>query len=183
MKFRTILIDPPWEQPMRGKRKRKKEPNLPPSLSYPTLSMQQILSLPVGELAEPGTHIWLWTTNAFLREGFDCMQSWGFKYLAPITWHKPSGTGNYFVHVTQTLLFGYYQKCQFNLERYLPTWFDALPGKRHSEKPPKSYEIIERVSEPERIELFARDKRDGWNVWGNEVISDIEFNSPSSHIK
>lgn len=163
---------------MRGKRIRKREPNLPDSLPYPTMSLEEIKSIPIQEFAEIGCHLWLWTTNAFLRQGFDVMEAWGFKYLAPITWHKPSGTGNYFVHTTQTLLFGYYQKCQFNLERYLPTYFDALPG-RHSQKPQYSYELIERISDPERLELFARSKREGWHVWGNEVDSDIEIDLSS----
>lgn len=179
MKYRTILIDPPWEQPMRSPRKRKREGILPPCLPYPTMPLSEIKSMRVVELAEVGCHLWLWTTNAFLRQGFECMDAWGFKYLAPITWRKPSGQGNYFVHVTQTILFGYYEKCQFNLARYLPTYFEGLPGK-HSAKPQESYELIEKVSDPERIELFARPWtsefpiRPGWNAWGNEIENGAE---------
>jgi len=175
MKFRTILIDPPWEQPISGKYKTSRNKR-PEKLPYPTMSLDEIKNLPVGDMAEIGCHLWLWTTNAFLRDGFDVMKSWGFKYLAPITWRKPSGMGNYFVHVTQTILFGYFEKCQFNLERYLPTYFEGLP-ERHSAKPLESYRLIERVSEPERLEIFARPwtpmfpVRHGWNVWGNEIPS------------
>ena len=186
MKFRTILIDPPWEQPLMRQRKRKH--GMPgKTLPYPTMGLEEIKNLPVREMAEAGSHLWLWTTNAFLRDGFDCMSAWGFKYLAPITWHKPSGVGNYFVHVTQTILFGYFERCQFNLERYLPTFFDGLPG-IHSAKPKESYQLIERISDPERLELFARPwslmfpVRHGWHVWGNEVESDVEFGEINARI-
>lgn len=176
--YRTILADPPWPQPLMKKRKRyNKMPQ--GGLPYPTMSLKQIKALPVGDLAEIGCHLWLWTTNAFLRQGFDVMQAWGFTYLAPITWVKPSGIGNWFVHVTQTILFGYKEKCQFNRERYLPTVLYAPPPKRHSEKPPQSYQLIERISDPQRLELFARPWtpmfpiRKGWHVWGNEVQSSL----------
>jgi N6-adenosine-specific RNA methylase IME4 len=174
MNFRTLLIDPPWPQTMRSPRNRKREGNLPPTLPYPTMSLAAIKALPVQDLADTGAHLWLWTTNQFLRDGFDCMTAWGFKYLAPITWRKPSGMGNYFIHVTQTVLFGYHRRCEFNADRYLPTYFEGLP-QGHSGKPVESYRLIERISDPARLELFARPwtplitARPGWHVWGNEV--------------
>ena len=174
MSYRTILIDPPWKQPMSGSWKKHKAAK---ELPYPTMSLQEIKDLPVGDMAEVGCHLWLWTTNAFLRDGFDCMSAWGFKYLAPITWRKPSGMGNYFVHVTQTVLFGYFGKCQFNLERYLPTYFEGKV-KRHSQKPVESYQFIERVSDPARLEIFARSHRQGWDVFGNEVEGSIRLLTP-----
>ncbi len=101
------------------------------------------------------------------------MEAWGFKYLAPITWVKPSGLGNYFIHRTQHLLFGYKEKCIFNKGRYKPTVFEAKAG-RHSEKPEESYQLIESISEPPYLELFARKKRNTlfgteWDVMGNEI--------------
>jgi len=179
MLYRTILIDPPWEQPLTGQYKTSRK-HRPTKLPYETMSLERIKALDIGSMAEIGCHLWLWTTNAFLRDGFDVMAAWGFKYLAPITWRKPSGMGNYFVHVTQTVLFGYYKKCQFNLGRYFPTHFEGIP-ERHSAKPHQSYELIEKVSDPERIEIFARpwtplfEARPGWDVWGNEVESNLEI--------
>ena len=144
-------------------------------LEYPTMSLQEIKNIPVAELADVGCHLWLWTTNQFLQCGFEVMESWGFKYLAPITWVKPSGIGNYFIHRTQTVLFGYKGKCVFPLARYQPTVVFATLPKRHSQKPTEIYELIESISPPPRLELFARNKRDGWDCWGNEVESDIEL--------
>jgi N6-adenosine-specific RNA methylase IME4 len=164
--YHTILADPPWPQPLSGKYKTRhvRAARLP----YPTMTVEQIAALPVGRLASTGCHLWLWTTNAFLEAGFQVMRAWGFQYLAPIVWVKPSGIGNYFIHRTQTVLFGYRERCYFRRARYLPNIIEA-PATRHSEKPPESYKLIEAVSRPKRLELFARDQRPGWDVWGNEV--------------
>jgi len=178
-KYRTILADPPWEQTMTGKWKRR--PKRRTALPYNTMTLEEIKHLPIFDFAEIGCHLWLWTTNAFLQAGFEVMQSWGFTYLAPIHWKKPSGLGNYFIHHTQTILFGYYKKCQFNKARYIPNWFETSAPQEHSKKPPESYRLIESVSDEKRLELFARPhspmfpKLPGWDVWGNEVESDIKL--------
>ena len=158
---------------MRGKRRRAKEPELPDSLPYPTMSITEICSLPIGDIAADDCHLWLWTTNQHLPDGFRVMESWGFRYLAPIHWIKPSGVGNWFVHRTQTVLFGYRRKCRFDLARYKPNILTTGSPKRHSEKPDEAYALIESISSEPRLELFARRKRHGWQAWGNEVTSDI----------
>lgn len=177
MKYQAIYADPPWREEMSGRYDRRKNQR-PGHLSYPTMLVGEIKQLPVNEIACKGAHLWLWTTNQFLKQGFEVMKAWGFTYLAPITWVKPSGMGNYFVHRTQTILFGYKDKCIFEGERYIPTVLFAPFPKRHSEKPLEAYELIERVSSAPRIELFARNKRDGWDTWGNEVACDVDLFSP-----
>lgn len=179
MKYLTILADPPWQLSLAGQRKRAKEASKPTSLPYPTMDTTEICKLPVGDLAAEGCHLWLWTTNQHLEDGFAVMRAWGFKYLAPIHWIKPSGQGNWFIHRTQTLLFGYRDKCRFPLARYRPNILATKDPKRHSEKPLEFYELIESISPDPRLEMFARDRRTGWNVWGNEVISDVELSGCS----
>lgn len=172
-KYQIIYADPPWEITLTGKylRRHKRRAELP----YSTMSLEQIKTLPVSDIAEKGCHLWLWTTNQSLPAGFEVMKAWGFKYLAPITWVKPSGLGNYFVSVTQTLLFGYKERCIFPMGRYKPTVVYAAPKRNHSEKPQVFYDLIESISPEPRIELFCRAKRFGWDSWGNEVESDIEL--------
>lgn len=167
--FRTILADPPWALTMRGKRKRAKEPNLPAALPYPTMTLDEMCAMPVGELAADDCHLWLWTTNQHLSDGFRVMQAWGFRYLAPVHWIKPSGVGNWFVHRTQTVLFGYRKYCRFDGARYRPNIITTGDPKRHSQKPEESYALIESVSQAPRLELFARQKRPNWQAWGDEV--------------
>jgi N6-adenosine-specific RNA methylase IME4 len=174
-RYRTIVADPPWPQPLMGRRRSPvsaKRPNgrspAPRTvLPYPTMTVAAIAALPVADLAEVGAHLWLWTTNAFLRQGFDVLAAWGFTYLAPITWVKPSGVGNYFVHRTQTCLFGYRERCTFPLERYHPTVFTTGWPHPHSAKPEAFIDLVERISPPPRVELFARRHRLGWDVLGD----------------
>lgn len=179
MRYKTILADPPWPQAMTGKWKRRHSRR--GELPYPIMTIDEICSLPVGQLAAPGTHLWLWTTNEFLEAGFVVMRAWGFRYLAPVTWLKPSGLGAWFIHRTQTLLFGYRSPLVMR-ERYKPTILQALPGD-HSAKPLESFQLIEAVSSPPRLELFARpwtemfQKRDGWDAWGNQVRCDVQLDS------
>lgn len=183
MKYRTILADPPW--PLRMTGLYQSRAFRPAALVYPTMSIEAITALPISGLAEDGAHLWLWVTNGMLREGFDVMDAWGFKYLAPITWVKSSGLGNYFVHRTEHILFGYRNRCQFNRGRYLPNvyhWPRSTTG-NHSRKPVGSYELIESISDEPRLELFARPitpmfpKISGWDSWGNEVIPDVQIGS------
>ena len=172
MKYKTIYADPPWPQRMSGNWAKHKAKD---DLEYARMSIDEIRALSIQDIVAEGCHLWLWTTNQFLRDGFDIMKAWGFKYLAPITWVKPSGIGNYFVHRTQTLLFGYKGKCLFPLERYKPTILEAPLPKRHSVKPIEMRKLVESISPEPRIELFARERVDGWDAWGNEVESDIEL--------
>jgi N6-adenosine-specific RNA methylase IME4 len=173
VKYRTILIDPPWAQGMLGKYKKTRHKR-PDNLPYATMSLEQIAALPISQLAEEGAHLWLWTTNAFLPAAFRLIEAWGFTYLSPVVWIKPSGFGNYFISRTQFLIFAYFRKCQFRKARYRPNVLFA-PSRKHSQKPECSYQLIEEVSDPPRLELFARSRRAGWQAWGNEVESDLIF--------
>ncbi len=171
-KYQCILADPPWEQPRVGRYKVAKHKR-PDDLPYNTMTSDEICSLEVGKLAMPGCHLWLWTTNAHLQTAFDVIDAWGFKYLTCITWVKPSGMGAWFVSRTQHLLFAYRSPLKM-LQRYKPTVVFANPLK-HSEKPAEFTALVEAVSPGSRLEMFARRPLPGWDVWGNEVQSDVQI--------
>ena len=181
-KYKTILADPPWKQSLTGNWKRS--PNMARALPYPTMTVDEICALPIGNLADDGCHLWLWTTNEYLEAGFAVLRAWGFKYLAPVTWEKPNGIGAWFCHRTQTMLFGYRSPLRMRA-KYKPTIIHA-PASHHSAKPNESYDLIESVSEPARIEIFARPwtpmfpRRDGWDVWGNEVPQDVALRTANN---
>jgi N6-adenosine-specific RNA methylase IME4 len=180
VKYRTILADPPWPLNLTGSYLVTRHFR-PASLVYPTMTTDAIKAMPVSEQAESGAHLWLWVTNQFLREGFDVMDAWGFKYHQTITWAKPSGCGNYFISRTEHILFGYKDRCEFNKARYVPNVYYWPRAGAHSTKPPESYALIESISDEPRLELFARPitpmfpKIDGWHVFGNEVESDVNL--------
>ncbi len=102
MKYKTIYADPPWlEQGGGAKYKRGADRH------YPLMKTANIARLPVAELAEDNAHLYLWVTNNFLRDGFEVMEAWGFKYKTTITWAKDRfGLGQYFRGQTEHCLFG-----------------------------------------------------------------------------
>lgn len=176
-KYRTILVDPPW--PSKAIGKMKGHGLLHKGMSktgtpYGTMTMDDILSMPVGKLSVDVTHLWVWATNRFLHDAFHCFESWGFKYLYTFTWYKPSGVGAYMAVTTQFLLLGYRTRCIFNKKKWCVTHHKYTPRK-HSAKPKDSYKLIESISDGPRVELFARTKRNGWDVMGNEVEEDLSL--------
>lgn len=173
-KYKTIYIDPPWEEKGGGKIKRGADKH------YKTMSVKEIKALPIPRLADlNGCHLYMWVTNNFLEKAFEILKEWGFEYITIITWNKDRfGLGQYYRGITEHCLFARTKKC-------LPYKSALLPnGKKkrcqgvtgfyeektiHSRKPIKMREMIEKVSYEPRIELFARQYADGWDCWGNEV--------------
>lgn len=109
--FATILSDPPWQF---QNRTGKVAPEHRRLLRYPTMELQEILDLPVGNFASARSHLYLWVPNALLMEGLRVMKAWGFTYKANIVWSKirkdggpdGRGVGFYFRNVTELILFG-----------------------------------------------------------------------------
>ncbi|MGW0358914.1 MT-A70 family methyltransferase [Nocardia nova] len=163
-RYRTIMADPPWNIDQFGGRGA--------SQHYPLMTVEQIKDMPVTDLAEDDASLWIWVTNGSWRAGYDVMEAWGFTYRSPLTWVKPRlQLGQYLRNMTEHVLFGTRGKVKVNF-RAQPTWFMA-PVQDHSHKPEEQYAIIERVSSGPYLELFARRPQPGWDVWGNEIDSDI----------
>ena len=164
-KYQIIYADPPWDV---KKIKRKVRPNQI-EMDYPTMSLDEIKSLPVGEISESNSVLFLWTTHAYLPRAFEVVNSWGFKYQRTITWDKRNGMCLFgFHHRTEFLLFGYKGRIEmYPRRKAFPTMVTAK-SIRHSEKPQVFRDLISPFGE-KRIELFARTQTPGWDVWGNEV--------------
>ena len=167
-RFRTILADPPWDVQQKGERGAEQH--------YPLMSLDRIKAMPVADLAAEDAHLWLWVTNATLRDGYDVAEAWGFTVRSPLTWVKfRLGLGNYLRNATEHLLFATRGRAPVNF-RSQPTWINA-PVQDHSHKPEEQYALIERVSPGPYLELFARRRPAStadWSVWGDEVVSDIQ---------
>lgn len=176
--FSTILADPPWQfQNKTG----KVVPEHRRLSRYSTLTLDEIMALPVGQVACDVAHLYLWVPNALLPEGLAVMQAWGFDYKSNIIWHKVRkdggsdgrGVGFYFRNVTEMILFGVRGK---NARTLAPgrrqVNYLATRKREHSRKPDEQYEIIESCSPGPYLELFARGVRPGWTVWGNQANGD-----------
>jgi N6-adenosine-specific RNA methylase IME4 len=173
IKFKTIYADPPWPEIGGGKIKRGADAH------YPLMTVKEIGDLPVWKLAEENSHLYLWTTNNYFPSAIEVMRRWGFQYKTCITWVKDRiGLGQYFRGLTEHCLFG--------VKGVLP--YKIIEGKRqqgrtailsakqeHSVKPEEMRVMIEKVSYPSRIELFARRRSPGWYSWGNDGTSNFLF--------
>lgn len=165
MTFPTIVLDPPWDWGDEGDFDQlgRARP------VYDTMPIAEIAALPVGDLAEPNAHIYLWITNRSLPKGFDLLSGWGFRYVTMLTWCKPSiGMGNYYRGSTEHVLFGVRGSLGL-LRQDVGTWFAAPRGNRHSAKPDAFYEMVETCSPGPWLEMFARSQRPGWQAWGAET--------------
>jgi N6-adenosine-specific RNA methylase IME4 len=142
------------------------------------MKVEEIACLPVEQLAAPTAHLYLWCPNALLPEGLAVMKAWGFTYKSNVVWHKVRkdggpdgrGVGFYFRNVTELLLFGVRGK---NARTLAPgrrqVNFLATRKREHSRKPDEQYRIIEACSPGPFLELFARGKRTGWTLWGDQA--------------
>ncbi len=175
-RFGTILADPPWQF---SNRTGKVAPEHRRLSRYATMTHQEILQLPVGQLALPQSHLYLWVPNALILEGLEVMKSWGFTYKTNLVWYKTRkdggpdgrGVGFYFRNVTELVLFG----TRGSLRTLSPgrRQVNILRSQKreHSRKPDELYAVVEQCSPGPYLELFARHRREGWAQWGNEITT------------
>lgn len=162
--YRTIVADPPWQYGNKATRAAAEN-------HYPTMSIEELCALPVKEWAADQAHLYLWTTNGFLREAFDVLDAWGFEYKTTLVWVKPQiGLGNYFRSSTEYVLFAT-RGGLMTLDSNQRNWFEAKRS-RHSKKPGYFFELLEQASPGPYLEMFARERRlseKSWDYWGNEA--------------
>jgi len=168
VRFATIVIDPPWDWGDENDNDQlgRAKPD------YNTMSIEQLLELPVDKLSDIDCHLYLWITNRSLPKGFLLLEKWGFRYITALTWVKPSfGMGNYFRGQTEQVLFGV-KGSQPLKRKDVGTVFFANRGENgHSSKPNEFYDIVESCSPGPFLEMFSRSKRNNlekydWIYWG-----------------
>lgn len=185
-KYKTIIADPPWKYKGRGQGSSKSHrPNsygasCSSEERYGSMTMEELRSLPIKNIAQDKAHLYLWVTNAFIERGWQLCKDWGFDPKTVVTWGKirksdgkPSmKTGYYFRGATEHFIFATKGNMRLNSTVCYPTLFlsERLP---HSVKPEWFYELVDNCSPDSKIELFARRKRKGWDSWGNQIDCDI----------
>lgn len=172
MKYRTIVADPPWRYRQTRILTTAKRPETRPEADaqYQTMTVEDIAALPIKEQADDDAHLYLWVTNPKLFEALPVVEAWGFEYVTLLTWRKLGtlGLGYYFRGDTEHVIFAVRGKAPIEPSKRARNWF-AAPKTGHSRKPDQFYEMVERVSPGPYLELFARRRRFGWDVWGNEA--------------
>jgi N6-adenosine-specific RNA methylase IME4 len=172
--YSCIVADPPWQldtgpDVMGGTGEQGHD-----QLSYAQMSLDAIAALDVGAIAAPNAHLYLWTTNRYIEAAYDIARAWGFKPSELLTWCKQPrgiGLGDTFRHTTEFILFA--RRGSLTSRQIIDrTHFDWPRGK-HSVKPQAFYELVESVTPPPYLDMFARRARPQWTVWGAEAPTDV----------
>ena len=182
-KYGIIYADPPWKYNSRANHKTRFRGGA--CGHYDLMSMEEIKALPLQEISADNCALFMWCTFPYLDEQIKLFKHWGFKYRTlGFSWIKTNPkNGKPFFGV------GYYAKsnaevCLLGTKGKMKPVSNSVsscviaPRREHSRKPDEVRErIVQLFGDLPRIELFARENTEGWDVWGNEVESDIELRS------
>jgi N6-adenosine-specific RNA methylase IME4 len=184
-KYNIIYADPPWRY---NDRRTGTKFGGGAESHYPTMSLKEIKELPVQHIAADNCVLFMWVTFPLLPECLEVIKSWGFKYKTlGFSWHKTNknngklffGVGSYTKSNAEVCLMAIKGKVGIKKtpgvkklitkSNYVSSAINAPKG-RHSEKPKEIRDrIVQLFGDVPRIELFARKKSKGWDVWGNQV--------------
>ena len=191
--FRVVVADPPWMY--------QKDPGAKgggdgasgiAEREYPTMTNEEIAALPIRDIAAPDAHLFMWITNPGIYGGrfsdvspAAIASAWGFEYRTLLTWVKTvsegridrGGMGWYFRGATEHVLYATRGKAGIPAALREPNVFLAAKG-AHSVKPRAFFDLVERVTDGPRLEMFARRPRPGWTVWGNQANGEVLIAPP-----
>lgn len=179
-RFGTVLADPPWRF---TNRTGKMAPEHKRLSRYATMTLEQILELPVPQIVLPQSHLYLWVPNALIHEGLEVMSRWGFTYKTNLVWYKRRkdggpdgrGVGFYFRNVTELILFGVRGRLRTKAAGRRQVNLMSSRKREHSRKPDEQYPIIESCSPGPYLEMFARHPQPHWTAWGNEAPPPVQL--------
>lgn len=171
-KYQIIYADPPWSY------NDKQNTKLLGGCikHYSTMSRRELCELPIKDLTEKDAILFIWVTSPLLEAVFEIIKAWGFKYKTSFVWDKiKHNMGHYNSVRHELLLVATKGSCTPQVKKL----FDSVVSEErteHSKKPQVFRDIINTIyPNGNRIELFARQKTKGWDVWGNEVECDIKL--------
>lgn len=171
--YSVIYADPPWAY--RSKRTGGSMTS-GAAQQYPVLTTDQVAALDVTSLCAKPAVCFLWATVPMLPDALYVLGRWGFTYKTALVWHKTGrlGLGHWFRGEAELLLLGTlgaYPAFRSSIRNVI-----AAARTGHSAKPGRFREVIESVTpNARRLELFAREKVEGWDAWGDQVACDVDL--------
>ena len=176
-KYNIIYADPPWAYRTYSKKGQGRSAES----HYPTMNIEDIKALPVGELADKDCALFLWITFPCLYEALEVLEAWGFSYkTVAFVWVKQNrknddlftGMG-YWTRANAEICIlatkGHPRRVNAGVRQVILSHVEE-----HSKKPDETRDrIVQLMGDLPRIELFARQSPEGWDVWGNEGESDV----------
>jgi len=168
-KYRIIYADPPWKYDFIPSKSRAIENH------YPTMELEDIKNIKIP--CEKDAILYLWSTAPKLEEALDVMKAWGFKYRTCLAWDKEIiGMGRWFRNQHELLLVGLKGQMHTPLPSQRISSVYRERRTKHSKKPDYiRNKIGEWYPDFPKLEMFAREKTIGWDIWGNELENDIEL--------
>lgn len=168
--YNLIKADPAWHFKTRSSKGDAKSPQA----KYRTMSLDQIKAMPVADIAAKDCYLWLWATNPNLPQALEVLAAWGFTYSTAGHWPKITkhgklafGTGYVFRCAGEPYLIGRRGKPK-NVKSVRSVIFGQI--REHSRKPEEVYREAERwMPNATRMDLFSRQRREGWHCWGDEA--------------
>jgi N6-adenosine-specific RNA methylase IME4 len=167
-RYAVLCADPPWHFEVYNE-----ESGVERAAGnyYPTMSLDEICALPVLSLAAPDAILFMWTTAPHLQESFQVLAARGFEYKTNAVWVKDKiGLGYFVRNQHELLLVAIRGDMPSPSPAKRPPSVISAPRREHSRKPDEAYALIEAMYPAlPKLELFARQRRPGWDVWGNET--------------
>lgn len=161
-RFDIIVADPPWAY-----EKRADDITGRGRISYPSMPTDAICALPVAARSEESCILWLWTTNAFMRDALRVVDAWDFAEKTILTWVKDRmGLGDWLRGQTEHCILAVRGRPLVQLTN--ETTVLRGPVREHSRKPDEFFELVDRLCPGTKLEMFAREARSGWVAWGAE---------------
>ncbi len=167
--YGLIMADPPWAFELRSEKGEQKAAQA----QYDCMDLDAIKAMQVGHHANKDCVLWLWATNPMLPQAFEVMAAWGFQFKTAGHWSKKTANGK------QAFGTGYILRCAGEpfligtvgnpgTARNVRSVIEG-PVREHSRKPDEAFSAAETLTNGPYLELFSRQRRDGWDVWGNET--------------
>lgn len=175
--FGCVTADPPWRFRTWNETNQHKSP----SKHYDLMTTEDIMALPVADLAAPNSVLLLWATNPMIPQALAVMSAWGFTYKTiGFCWAKTTTRTNASWAPKYHIGLGYWSRANIELcllgVRGKPKRIGkdvrqliVSPRRDHSRKPEEFYSSAERLVPGPYLELFSRTNRVGWSTWGNET--------------
>lgn len=182
-KYTIIYADPPWNFGSRLKHSRNGSQHRITE-QYPTMRIEEICALPIDNLSKDNAILFIWTTDAHLEKCLQVINAWGFTYKTiAFIWNKKEKSGKqvcfqgmWTMKGSEICLLATKGKVHGLLKSRKVRQLVEATRQEHSKKPDEVRErIVEMFGNISRIELFARQKAEGWHFWGNEIDSSIDL--------
>jgi N6-adenosine-specific RNA methylase IME4 len=181
--YDIIYADPPWDYENWNKKwHENNKTSRWAGKKYPLMRHDEMVALPINEIAAKDSVLFMWTISTMLPKALDVMEAWGFKYKTiAFVWVKKNkiadsfftGMGFWTRSNAEICLLGVKGKPLPRISRSVHQII-YTPIDKHSRKPAEARDkIVQLMGDRPRVELFAREKPDGWDVFGNEVEESI----------